>query len=265
MKFMSDRKRASILVLCLAQCLFFMSGCSAGEELPEEYAFGEERLPAFQEAPELEEEAMEFTRSKQENENEPFTYTYAGLKSGGEAVSSYVSYLETEEGCTVFDEDGAIQKNPSFSEESGTVLVGRENEDGSGVFSLKITWDSDSCTVVPVNKQGLRLYQVETPQETTETEKPDSDQSTTDSLDTLIDEVQTYILSDLKISQDKKDNYSFLSQDGYVMVDKNPAICVNVYDTPTHTFQATYIISLDGDHLYRLNRSNKEVTELPFK
>lgn len=264
MKFMSDRKRVLIFFLCLTQCLFLMSGCSVGSELPEEYASGDERLPAFQEAPELADETMDFTRSKQENEDEPFTYTYAGLKNGGEAVSSYVSYLETEEGCTVFDEDGAIQKNPSFSEESGTVLVGRANEDGSGVFSLKITWDSDSCTIVPVNKEGLTLYQPEPTQEPTKTETPDSNQST-DELTTLIDEVQAYILSDLKVSEDKKDNYSFFAQEGYVMVDKNPAVCVNVYDTPTHTFQATYIISLDGNHLYRLNRNNKQVVELPFK
>lgn len=242
-----------------------MSGCSVGSELPEEYASGEERLPAFQQTPQLAEETMDFTREKQEDEDEPFTYTYAGLENGGKAVFDYVSYLETEEGCSVFDEDGAIQEDPTFSQESGSILVGRENEDGSGVFSLKISWDSESCTIVPVNQQGLKLYQVEETEEPTQTESSDDPDASKDGITILIEHVQESIFSDLKISEDKKEEYSFFAQDGYVKVDDDLAICVNVYDTPTHTFQASYLISLDGEHLYSLNRSDKQVVELPLK
>lgn len=265
MKFMSNRKKLLIFLLCLTQCMLFMSGCSVGSELPEEYASGEERLPAFQQTPQLAEETMDFTREKQEDEDEPFTYTYAGLENGGKAVFDYVSYLETEEGCSVFDEDGAIQEDPTFSQESGSILVGRENEDGSGVFSLKISWDSESCTIVPVNQQGLKLYQVEETEEPTQTESSDDPDASKDGITILIEHVQESIFSDLKISEDKKEEYSFFAQDGYVKVDDDPAICVNVYDTPTHTFQASYLISLDGEHLYRLNRSDKQVVELPLK
>lgn len=268
---MSFRIKLRMTLLCGVLCLFLMAGCSPGAELPEEYASGDERLPAFQKAPELADEKIEFTRSKQEEENEPFSYTYAGLESGGEAVSSYVSYLEEEEGCSIFNDTGEIQPAPSFSEESGNLMIGKATEDGSGIFALEITWEAASCIIVPIYREDIQIHEgentVQEPEENTSEENQGDTTSGQDSaeLDALAGNVRDYIFVHLGIAEENRKDYEFLSQDGFVMVNDFPGVCVNVYYTPTHTFQASYIISSDGAHIYSLNRQTQEVIELPFK
>ena len=51
-------------------------------------------------------------------------------------------------------------------------------------------------------------------------------------------------------------------EEGFVLVDKNPCIKINFYQKSTHRYQATYLISSDGTHIYQLNRESDKVTEL---
>ena len=123
--------------------LLLLAGCGEAEEaasLPNNYVFGQEMLPAMGEEQGVGTEqgvSCEVTTNSETGET---VYAYSGLTSGQEAAAAYLEALETQYGCSAMDEEGVRQSNASVTDAEGSVLVGKDMADGSGILSLDIQW-----------------------------------------------------------------------------------------------------------------------------
>lgn len=246
---MKTRKRSKMTVkrkriLPVLLTLFLLAGCGQ-QAPPSEYTVGAESLPALAVS-----ENGEFLEET-DPETEETSYTYSGLASGEKAAASYVSQLE-EAGCSVINEEGEIQKDAGVSEEDGAVLLGRESEAGDGVVSLRITWDADSCTVTPFFQEELQLHE---PQE-----EPEGGREL--SMTQVTQLFQGFSPASLGLSGDSMEEYEIFPEEGYVMVDGEPCIRVNVYEQPAHSYAASYLAASDGSRFYRLDRAENRAEEI---
>ena len=56
--------------------------------------------------------------------------------------------------------------------------------------------------------------------------------------------------------------YVICADEGYVMVDGQASFRMNVYDRSTRTISGTYLLTLDGQHLYQLDRKENSIRQL---
>ena len=148
--------------VCLGMAMLctVLPGCSGekkDEGLPAEYSFSdEEKLPALGMGEEKEGTVCTVeTDPKTETES----YVYTGLVSGGEAAKEYVNQMMEEYDCAVVDEQGTKQQEPIFTEESGSVILGKNSQDETGMLQLKVEWSKDSCTVTPALVEGIPVQE----------------------------------------------------------------------------------------------------------
>lgn len=240
-------------LLCLSFFLLIsLAGCSQEQapEPPAAYTVGEaegDTLPALQETVSLSEDTdLSFSEST-DPDTEETSYTYSGLDGGSEAVSQYVSALETDADCSVVNEDGTVREDADLSADSGSVLVGKEAAEG-GAMLLKITWDEDSCTISPVYNQSLEIQTEPQAQEMT--------------LNEVIDRFESYTPKELGLPGDNMSDYTIVPEEGYILIDGQPGFRVNIYEKVSSSFAGTYLISSDGAHVYSLDRSTQQVSEL---
>lgn len=225
--------------------VLILTGCSSGDKLPETYVIGEDSLPALG-TTEGEGEGISGSISQQpQEETEQTVYVYTGLTSGKETVQAYVDTLLSQYDCSVIDEDGVVQEEPTFDQDAGTLLVGKDTAGKDGVFQIQLDWTQNSCTVTPSVRQGEQVTQP--PQNLT--------------MEEAVERLKNAPVSLLGLTGSWKD-YTVYGEDGYVMVNDQACYCLDVYDRDTHSIQGTYLLSLDGTQLYQLNRDNKQVTEL---
>ena len=236
------RKGLPVFGLAVALAL---AGCSGGDKAPEAYAIGEDSLPALGAVEGETEEVLGDVSQQTQEETGQTTYVYTGLTSGKETVQGYVDALLSQYDCSVIDEDGVIQEEPSFDEDAGTLLVGKNTAGEDGVFQLQLDWTQDSCTVTPSVQEGEQITQP--PQTLT--------------LEEAVDRLESIPVSSLGLTGAWTD-YTVYGEDGYVMVDDQTCYRLGIYDEATHSIQGIYLLSLDGTQLYRLDRESGQVSEV---
>lgn len=221
-----------------------LSGC--GEEAPPSaYTIGEDTLPSLNDLVTLGED-VQFT-SQQTEEDGPVTYTYAGLASGSQTAETYAKDLEDAYSCSLLDPEGdRLAEEDVFSADSGEVLVAVEGVNEDGLFQLDLSWDETSCTVTPSFAQGAEL--------------PEDNPTMT--LEEAAAYLQSFPPADLGLEGEDMSAYNILPEEGVVLLDDEPCICLNVYLESTHQYCATYLIAGQSDQLYRLDRSTGEASAL---
>ena len=258
--------------LLAAAVLLTMAACGKKDEeggeggapdLIEEYPFGEESVSGL----------MSDEPTAAVSASTVITYRYTGLSSPGSAVNGYVSLMTGEEnGFSIVDSDFVMSEEPVY-DEKGKVLLARnaepgdeapapaapapEDEDGdveiaapvNRLLVLDISWDENGCEIVTREAEGV----ISPPPEPM-----------------TMHEAQKYLESlppeKLGLEGESMDMYDVFSFDGTIMVDNRPCVRMNVYSIDnveqSNEFKGCYLMSLDGRHLYRLNTSTNEITEL---
>lgn len=235
------RERVKILsCLLLAICLTLALGACGGENaaLPETYQVTkDETLPAFGQAlPEETKDGLAYTPLEEGKGDEGVTsYQYTGLTNGGVAVESYVNDLTANYGCQIIDEDNTVTQAPDYTQEDGSVIVGKDSEDGSGLCVLTLTWTGVSCTVERTFQAGESIQQPEN-----------------FSLTQAADEVKNYLRGQGK----NPDDYVVWADEGLVRLDDMVCIQVKVYTAAEHAIQATYLVAAQGGEIYLLDRDS---------
>lgn len=248
-----------LLALLAAVVLLSMAACGKkdkdGEgadspELIEEYPFGEQTVSGL----------MSDEPTAAVSASTVITYNYTGLSSPGSAVNGYVSLMTGEEnGFSVVDNDFVMSDEPKYSEK-GKVLLARsaDVEDSGGeedavpsnrLLLLDISWDENGCEIVTREAEGVIA--------------PPPEPMT-------MHEAQKYLESlkpeKLGLEGDSMDEYDVFTFDGTIMVDEHVCVRMNVYsiDNVQHSneFMGCYLMSLDGRHLYRMDTSTAEITEI---
>ena len=238
----SFHKKAFPCFLGIGVCLM-LAGCGA-QPLPTTYEVGQDTLPAFGTTEEQFQGKIADTQT--DEETGVSNYTYTELVSGVQAVKTYVDVMDTEYGCQVIDQEGVIQETPDFSQAEGEVLIGKNLESEEGIFQLNLQWTENTCEVVVSKGEGqVSQAKVESI-----------------SMEEAVDMLQKASPQELDLPGESMEDYVICADVGYVMVDGQASFRMNVYDRSTRTISGTYLLTLDGQHLYQLDRKENSIRQL---
>lgn len=231
-----NKRHVMTLLICAAAVL---SGCG-GEELPETYSAGEDSLPSLTALVALDPSPQ----CAEETEGEATSYRYTGLDTPVQAVTDYRDALETDYNCVPLSAQGDRMAEDETLSDSGELILAKESASGDGLFQLDLTWDEASCTITPSFDEGAAL--------------PEESSSMT--MDDAVNYVRSLPPSSLGLSGDTMSGYDIFCEDGLVLLDGAPCLCLNIY--LSGSYQGSFLLSPASKSLYRLNRSTGEVRPL---
>ena len=249
-------------------------------ELPPEYQVGEETIVG-----------MTLGADESEAKAEPaktVVYTYTDLVDAGNAAKTYAIQLSSEKPAVyVVDEEFVRTGPPDFTAREGMVLLARDivpeeaedektedddAEDGDGdqtppaagpakVLTVRMEWSEGVCVVTADEAEG------------TVTMPPMSSTSSVGGSGgrggMTVGQMQDYLESidpaKLGLSGTTMEEYEVFPMDGVVMVNDTPCVKLNVYSSDAQNnnrFMGSYLMSIDGSHLYQLDPATNEIKVL---
>lgn len=243
-------------------------------ELPEELKVGEESIVGMALGADESEAKAELAKT--------VTYTYTDLNDAGAAAATYAKQLASAETpFSVVDEEFVRTDAPDYTAAEGTVLLARNlvkaeessessqegQEEGQEetpketvpmVLTVKISWSQGVCVVTADEAEGKV------------TSPPRQTSGGTGGATMGMMQAQDYIESlppsMLGLSGESMDAYQVMPLDGVVIVDGVACTRINVYDEnnvqQSSEFMGSYLVSIDGAHLYRLNPHTDEIEKL---
>lgn len=245
-----------------------------GPQLPEEYLVGEVSVPAMAVAEE--EDAVQADKHK------TVVYTYSGLKDAGSAAEGYVGQLV---GATprfsVVDEEFVRTDRPDFTAPEGMVLLARdlpveappaasaapEGEDGEAqpsaeplpeptpmVLTVRVEWSEGTCVITADEAEGTVTSPPTPPRPSGGGGMGQRDAQ---------DYVAGMSTEKLGLPGASMEEYEVMAMDGIVMVNGVGCTRVNVYQSVasgSNNFMGSYLVSLDGQHVYRVDPVTNEIT-----
>ena len=222
-----------------------LAGCSSAPEPPVDYTAGESSLPAINELVELEET---FAFDETTNDDGTVVYSYSELPSGMQTAQAYAEALKESWNCRILS-DLETGSDASFSLASGQAVAVCETDGGEEDMVLTIQWGQNFCSVTPSLMDSSEVP-APTPSPTTVT------------LEEAVDELMSFSPQQLGLSGESMEEYLAFAQDGTVLLDNTPCICVNVYLAQTHRFEETYLLTLPNLSVFRLDRASGQAVAL---
>lgn len=124
------------------------------------------------------------------------------------------------------------------------------------VLTVRITWSEGQCVVTADEEEGM----------VTSPPRQNVPSSEAVTMRGAQDRLRAMSPAELGLPGESMSEYEVISVDGVEMVDSAACIRVNVYSEVTATqgseFMGSYLMSVDGQHLYRLNPITDEIEEL---
>lgn len=258
-------------------------------ELPEELKVGENSVIGM--ALEADESEAEAVLAK------TVTYTYINLNDAGKAAETYVNQLaHAEPPFSMVDEDFVrTTDKPDYAAAEGSVIMARtlplpetedpeatpepegDNPDASEdpdntpeptptpepepepvrtVLTVRISWSEGKCVVTADEEEGMV------------TSPPPSSVPSAESVTMrgAQERIEAMSPAELGLPGESMDEYEVISMDGVAMVDGIACIRVHVYTEETEIqgseFMGSYLITIDGQHTYRVDPVTDEVEVL---
>lgn len=178
-------------------------------------------------------------------------YTYDGLETPGKTVEAYTEQMTAEDvGFTAVDEKCAQVEELDFTAGEGSVRLAKNAAEEGKVLSLVLTWKNEACTVtVDVPEGEVMKSQRE---EMTQME--------------AVDYLYAQSPARLGLEGDSMKKYKIYTISGIVFVDRRACMQLNIYSTAnpegTNQLAGIYLMSGNGEYLYRLDRATNMVTRL---
>lgn len=218
------------------------------------------------------------------------TYTYIDLADAGKVAETYVDQLRSADpSFSVVDEEFVRTDKPDFTAAEGMVLMARslpvpepeapaqsqepEESDPAEsvpptqapeaeepvrmVLTVRITWSEGQCVVTADEAEGMVT-------------SPPRPQQTPGGSSVTIREAQTRLEgmdpAKLGLSGETMEDYTVFPMDGVEMVDGAACITLYVYTNKntqnSNQFMGSYLMTIDGLHLYRVNPITGEIEVL---
>ena len=265
-------------------------------ELPEELKVGEESVPGM--ALEADESGALAVLAK------TITYTYTNLNNAGKAAETYVGQLKgADPAFSVVDEEFVRVKDaPDFTTAEGMVLLARnlpkpepegeetpapteEPKEGESaapdssaepsqspppsssvppvdeapdmVLTVRITWSNaeGQCVVTADEAEG----KVTSPL----SEQQSGGQSV--GIRQAENQIRSMTPAELGLPGTSMADYEIFPQDVLETVDDTAYIRLNIYESVApYTFVGSYLMGVDGEHLYRVDADTGELVDLEF-
>jgi len=232
------------------------------------------------------------------------TYTYTNLVDAGKAAQTYAGQLAEEEPAfsAVDEEFIRLKEQPDYTTAEGMVLLARNvpqpepeaaaspevsaapaesldpeasaevsaeptqepepeptEEPVTYVHTVRITWSPGVCVVTADEQEG----KVTSPQPSLPVAKHPVTQRG------AVKQLEKLKPADLGLPGDSMDLYEVIPMDASELVNDEPCIRMHVYNdhnaAGSHDFVACYLLSIDAEHLYRLDLDTNEITELEYE
>lgn len=233
-------KRKAVGCAALLAALL-LSACGGGSSGPT-YTLGDLEIPALptEEEPKVDVYGV----------GDAYVRTYTEFTNVETILPDYVTMLTEEYGLQTVTK--ALMTCPApmeYGPEGDIYLGAPTGEEGEKTLLLEILWNPEECSVVSSIIPG----------------------TITDTVNTVqVDTAQQYIegLSpgDLGLSGASMDAYEVFAGDGGALVDGKQCMRFSVYQASGtengSVYMGTYLISMDGQHLYQLDLDTNRVTKL---
>ena len=275
---MNNKKKYPLIALVIALCIS-LTACGGKKDeaptMPEFYTIGEDSFPSISKILQFGEEIQflqigsteesgdgseeetsssssssssvssstsSSSTSSSQVESEPVSYQYSGFEAGNQAAEAYIKVLQVSHDGTLMDELCATVETTDFSETSGVAYVGKPSVTEEGTFRLEVRWEEDTCTITP---------SIELPPPKTEISQI--------SVEEAVSTLEGYSAQSLGLPKDSMEEYTVIAEDVLVLVDGTISFKLDVYDSSTDQVAGSYMITLDGSHIYRLNPISRTV------
>ena len=263
-------------------------------ELPEELKVGDTAVPGM--ALEADESGALAVLAK------TITYTYTNLNDAGKAAQTYTDQLrKADPAFSLVDEEFVrVLDEPDFSTPEGMVLLARnlpkpepeaaetpapteEPKEGESappegsaeptatpeptesqppedaepdlVITVRITWTEGQCVVTADEEEG----------EVTSPPPEQRPPSYSIGIRQAENQIRSMTPAELGLPGASITDYEIFPQDVVETVDDMAYIKLNLYDAASpYAFAGSYLMGVDGKHLYRLDTSTGELVELDF-
>lgn len=236
-------KRVTKAAALLLAALLTACGGSEKEEPPQVYATGEDSLPSLNALVTLD-EGFQFQQTVGED-GETLTYTYSGLTDGASTAQAYAEALESDYECRI-GADVKTGGTADFTAATGQAAALRSAADPEQKYILSIQWEETSCSVTPSLAQASDLsWQDPSPV----------------TLEEAVEHIKSLSPSCLGLTG-SMDDYKVIPQDGTVMLDDMPCLCINVYHLQTHQIANSYLLTLPDLQVYLLDRETGQASPL---
>lgn len=232
--------RLLLAVTCLALLL-----CACGKEKtppPENYPVtADETLPALtQVLSEQERAEVSYSLLEQgEREEDLTSHKYTDLPNSSQTVQDYVEELTGNYECQIIDEEHAVTEPPDYTQAEGSLMVGKENQDKSGLVMLTLTWSENTC----------KVEQIFLPEERITFPMPIG-------LTEAADRVKVWMKQEGK----KLDDYFVRADEGLVRLEDSVCIAVDVYTKADHALVDSYLVATQSGMIYQVDRATKVAT-----
>ncbi len=244
--------KARLAVCFVVLFLFLLGGCSKQPTAPSEYVLGDNKLPALQEALGSDEKIKRrIFRVFGSRYTREILCLFGFRKREGHGFR--ICFLSDRKRRTalLLTPKGRFRKIQRFQGIREVLRPVSETEE-DGVFFLEIVWKENSCIITPVFREDMKIHTQET-------------DGGVLNLNEIVSRFEAYTPSELGLSGESMEEYSIFPEEGYVMVNDQPGIRVNIYNPSTHAYQASYIITSDGSHVFHWDRKTQQIEEVPAK
>ena len=190
---------------------------------------------------------------------EDHLFYYRQLTAPKDLALRYMETLQGEGFILVNEDNQEIEEATEVRELSGLIILAKPAAEENCTFRVSMGWSSSSCTVQTAVIEGNIAYIPKEPE-------PDRSGAAATTITEQVDYLKSLTPAELGLSGESMEGYHVLPAEGIVKVDDISCRQLSVYATDerdsSNTILGTYLLSLDQQHLYRVDLLTQAVEVL---
>lgn len=192
-------------------------------------------------------------RNEDDEVEEKYTYIYE-ITAPAEVMNRYLDLMLGDEGFVLADETYLVnEERPELEDAEGALMLVRNSVVEGHLFQLVIGWSqANDNLAVRVSAPEAALHYPEPEREPDVTSVSDH-----------MEQIRSMTPAQLGLPGDSMDEYTIFPVDGMVKVNKQDCRRFNLYERgTTGTIAGTYLLSVDGQHMYVLDPDTNKVSTI---
>lgn len=251
--------RRHTVCLLMTALMLLLTGCNKGPTAPETYTMGENSVPSLDTVMAEGEGVFASDDGPIQDYPEDHLFYYRQLTAPKDLALRYMEALQGEGFILVNEDNEEIEEATDVRDLSGLIILAKPAAEENCTFRVSMGWSSTSCTVQTAVIEGGITYIPKEPEPAQSTSSPTT-------ITEQVDYLKSLTPAELGLDGDTMAGYEVLPAEGIVKVDDVSCRQLSVYTTDerdsSNTILGTYLLSLDQQHLYRVDLLTQEVEVL---